>query len=119
MGMMYLFVVEDVYDKEILPGHMDIRCRAAEAIKTLRAAINQKFGDSIPEGLTLTVRIDRGCQFTAEDFEKFTKSQGIELKFCGVRTPNDKPYIESFLGCYKREEVYRNIYEDFFQAYEG
>jgi len=49
----------------------------------------------------------------------FAKSQGITLEFCGIQTPNDKPYVESFFGCYKREEVYRNVYEDFFQAYEG
>lgn len=119
MGMMYLFVVEDVYDKEILAGYMDIRCRAAEAIKALEEAIKKRFGDRLPEGLFLTLRVDRGCQFTAEDFETFAKSQGIDLEFCGIQTPNDKPYIESFFGCYKREEVYRNVYEDFFQAYEG
>jgi putative transposase len=119
MGMMYLFVVEDVYDKEILAGYMDIRCRAVEAIKTLEKAIKKRFGDNLPEGLSLTVRVDRGCQFTAEDFAKFAASQGINLEFCGIQTPNDKPYIESFFGCYKREEVYRNVYEDFFQAHEG
>ncbi len=119
MGMMYLFVVEDVYDKEILGGYMDIRCRASEAIKTLKEAINRRFKGCLPEGLSLTLRVDRGCQFTAEDFEIFTKSQGIDLEFCGIQTPNDKPYVESFFGCYKREEVYQNVYEDFFQAQEG
>jgi len=39
MGMLYLFVVEDVYDKEILGGHMDIRCRADEAINALKKAL--------------------------------------------------------------------------------
>jgi len=119
MGMMYLFVVEDTYDKEILSGYMDVRCRASEAIKSLEEAIKKRFGDSLPEGLFLTVRVDRGCQFTAEDFAKFAKSKGIQLEFCGIQTPNDKPYIESFLGCYKREEVYRTVYEDLFQACDG
>lgn len=119
MGMMYLFVVEDVYDKEILSGYMDIRCRAAEAIKTLKEAIKKRFGNRLPKGLSLTLRVDRGCQFTAGEFEIFVKSQGIDLEFCGIQTPNDKPYVESFFGCYKREEVYRNVYENFFQAHEG
>lgn len=119
MGNMYLFVVEDVYDKEILSGYMDIRCGANEAIKSLKEAITNRFGKRVPYGLSLILRIDRGCQFTAEDFGVFAKSQGITLEFCGIQTPNDKPYVESFFGCYKREEVYRNVYEDFFQAYEG
>jgi transposase InsO family protein len=119
MGNLYLFVIEDVYDKEILSGQMGIRCGANEAIKSLQEALSKRFGDNTPEGLLLTLRIDRGCQFTAEDFAIFAKSRGITLEFCGIQTPNDKPYIESFIGCYKREEVYRNIYEDFFQACEG
>lgn len=119
MGMMYLFVVEDTYDKEMLAGYMDIRCRASEAVKALEEAIDKRFKDNLPEGLSLTVRVDRGCQFTAEDFAEFAKSKGIKLEFCGIQTPNDKPYIESFLGCYKREEVYRTVYEDFFQACDG
>ena len=49
----------------------------------------------------------------------FAVSCGIKLEFCGVQTPNDKPYIQSFIGCYKREEVYRNQYENFFEAVEG
>lgn len=65
------------------------------------------------------MRVDRGCQFTAHDFAQFAIGCGIKLEFCGVQTPNDKPYIESFIGCYKREEVYRNQYEDFFEAVEG
>lgn len=119
MGNMYLFVIEDVYDKEILAGHMDIRCGAAEAIEALKEAIKRRFEYGIPDGLVLTVRIDRGCQFTAEDFITFAKTKGIVPEFCGVQTPNDKPYIESFIGCYKNDEVYRNTYEDFFQACEG
>lgn len=119
MGNMYLFVVEDVYDKEILSGYMDIRCGAKEAIKSLREAVVKRFGDKVPEGLLLTLRVDRGCQFTAEDFAIFAQSQGIILEFCGIQTPNDKPYVESFFSCYKQEEVYRNVYEDFFQACDG
>jgi len=119
MGNMYLFVVEDVYDKEILSGHMDIQCGAAEAIQSLKKAIDRQFNGVVDKDLVLTLRIDRGCQFTAEKFAKFAKSQNITLEFCGIQTPNDKPFIESFFGCYKREEVYRTVYEDFFQAYDG
>ena len=119
-GHAYLFAVEDVYDREALSGHMDLQCGATQAIAALREALDRRFGVGVGvEGLRLTVRVDRGCQFTAEAFEAFAKSRGVELEFCGVQTPNDKPYIESFIGCYKREEVYRNQYENFFEAYEG
>ena len=119
MGTMYLFVLEDVYDKEVLAGHMGIRAGAEEAIACLKEALRKRFGVESAFGLHLTVRVDRGCQFTAEAFAEFAHSAGIELEFCGIQTPNDKPYIESFIGCYKLEEVYRNDYQTFFEAYDG
>ena len=119
MGMMYLVVIEDVYDREALSGHMNIRAGAEEAIECLKEALRKRFGREQALGLRLTVRVDRGCQFTAEAFAEFAHLAGIELEFCGVQTPNDKPYIESFIGCYKLEEVYRNDYQAFFEAYEG
>jgi putative transposase len=119
MGNMYLFVIEDIHDKEVVGGHMDIRCGAQQAVEALKQALIKRFGCESACGLELIVRVDRGCQFTAEDFAQFAVSCGIKLEFCGVQTPNDKPYIESFIGCYKREEVYRNQYEDFFEAVEG
>ena len=119
MGKVYLFIVEDVYDKEILSGNMSIRARSLEAVESLRRAISQRFGNAIPTELQLTLRIDRGCQYTAEEFERFACDNGIALEFCGVQAPNDKPFIESFISCYKREEVYRNHYENFFQAFDG
>ena len=119
MGNMYLFVIEDIHDKEVVGAHMDIRCGAQQAVESLKQALMKRFGRESAHGLELIVRVDRGCQFTAEDFAQFAVSCGIKLEFCGVQTPNDKPYIESFIGCYKREEVYRNQYEDFFEAVEG
>jgi putative transposase len=120
MGNAYLFVVEDAYDREALSGHMDLQCGATQAVKALTDALDQRFGlNAKAEGLKLTVRVDRGCQFTAEAFEVFASSRNVDLEFCGVQTPNDKPYIESFIGCYKREEVYQNDYESFFEALAG
>ena len=119
MGNMYLFVIEAIHDKEVVGAHMDIRCGAKQAIEALKQALIKRFGQESAYGLELIVRVDRGCQFTAEDFAQFAIGCEIKLEFCGIQTPNDKPYIESFIGCYKREEVYRNQYEDFFEAVEG
>ena len=119
MGNMYLFVIEDIHDKEVVGWCMDIHCGAQQAVEALKQALMKRFGQESVHGLELIVRVDRGCQFTAQDFAQFAVSCGVKLEFCGVQTPNDKPYIESFIGCYKREEVYRNQYDDFFEAIEG
>ena len=119
IGNAYLFAVEDVFDKEVVGEHMDLRAGAKQAINSLQQAINNRFKGYVPNDFKLTMRIDRGCQYTAIDFEKFANEHNINLEFCGIQTPNDKPYIESFFSCYKREEVYRNCYENFFEAYQG
>lgn len=32
------------------------------------------------------------------------------MEYAGIQCPDDKPYIESFFGHYKTEEVYRSSY---------
>ena len=118
-GYAYLFAVEDTYDKEIVGEHISYRCRADEAVSSLEKAVFYRFKGKKPKGLELIIRVDRGCQYTAQPFYDFCNSQGIQLEFCGVQTPNDKPYIESFIGCYKREEVYRNEYQNFLDVCRG
>jgi len=94
-GHAYLFAVEDVYDREALSGHMDLQCGAAQAIAALREALDRRFGVGVGvEGLRLTVRVDRGCQFTAEAFETFARSRGVELEFCGVQTPRLNIFLQ-------------------------
>ncbi|MBI4430515.1 MAG: transposase family protein [Candidatus Omnitrophica bacterium] len=86
MGNMYLFVIEDIHDKEVVGSQMNIRCGAQQAIEVLRQALMKRFGRESAHGLELIVRVDRGCQFTAHDFAQFAISCGIKLEFCGVQT---------------------------------
>jgi transposase InsO family protein len=118
-GRAHVFAVQDIFDKDIVGAHVGYRCQAEDAISSLQDAIEYRFQGQKPEGLHLTVRVDRGCQYTANDFIVFCKEQKIHLEFCGVQCPNDKPHIESFIGCYKREEVYRNQYENFLDVCRG
>ena len=119
LGNMFLFVVEDVHDKEIVGEHFDIKASTDEAIKALENALKYRFGGVVPKDLNLKIRVDRGCQYTAAKFEDFAEKNNIKLEFCGLATPDDKPYVESFFSSYKCEEVYRNRYANFLEAYQG
>lgn len=119
IGNVYLFVVIDVYDKEALAGNVSLSANSLEAITSLKEATKKRFGDKKPVELQVTLRVDRGCQYTSAAFEEAAISMSIDLEYCAVQTPNDKPYVESFIGCYKQDEVYRKYYESFFEAYEG
>jgi putative transposase len=118
-GQGYLFTFVDCYDNEILGDCFGQRCRSQEAIEALRKAVHKRFPEGIPKGRKLFVRVDRGTQFISNAFRKEAATLGVILEFCGVRCPDDKPYIESFFSMYKKEEVYRNEYDNFPQALTG
>lgn len=115
---LYLFTVIDVFDKEVVGSWFGFRCRKEDAIEALKQAILARFPEGkVPQNLMLTLRLDRGCQFTAFDFAKAAKLFQIDLEFCDVQAPNQKPFIESFFANFKREEVYRNDYQNPVQAF--
>ena len=102
-GFLYLFTVIDAFDKEVIGSWFGFRCRRQEA----------------PEDLSLTLRLDRGCQFTAQDFAAEARNLNISIEFRDVQAPNQKPFVESFFANFKREEVYRNIYKNTLQAFSA
>jgi len=112
-----LIFVIDVFDKELIGHHFGFRCRKEDAIESLKMAVLSRFpSGEIPDNFRLTLRLDRGCQFTAFDFAKSAKIFNIEIEFCDAQAPNQKPFIESFFSNFKREEVYRNFYQNPAQA---
>jgi len=119
-GQLYLFTVMDTYDKEIIGSWLGFRCRCQEALASLEQAINSRFPDGkVSEGLELTLRLDRGCQFTAQDFGQKAREYGLRIEYCDVQAPNQKPYIESLFSNFKREEVYRNDYRNPLDVFRG
>ena len=61
----------------------------------------------------------RGNQFTSRNFREAARTLNVRLEYAGVQCPEDKPYIESFFGSYKTEELYRNEYNSLAEAITG
>jgi len=112
----YLFVVIDACDRDIIGDVFSDRCRAQEAAEALEGAVLSRFGGRVPYNRELTLRVDRGTQFTARNFREIARALNVRLEYAGVQCPEDKPYIESFFGSYKTEEVYRNEYNSLAEA---
>jgi len=108
-----LFAVVDCFDKEVIGDNFTRFFTAAEARVALDKAVFSRFQNGVPKELQLVVRVDRGSQFIAKIFKEAVKLSGLNIQFCGIQCPNDKPYIESFVSKYKTEEVYRNCYETY------
>ncbi len=115
----YLCAVIDACDRDIAGDVFSDRCRALEAAEALEHAVLSRFGGRVPYGHELTLRVDRGTQFTARSFRETARALNVRLEYAGVQCPEDKPYIESFFGSYKTEELYRNEYNNLAEARTG
>ena len=115
----YLCVVIDACDRDIVGGIFSDRCRAREAAEALERAVLSRFGGRVPYSHQLTLRVDRGTQFTAGSFREAARILNVRLEYAGIQCPEDKPYIESFFGSYKTEELYRNEYNSLAEARTG
>ena len=115
----YLFVVIDAHDRDIVGDVFSDRCRALEAVEALEKAVLSRFGGRVPYNHELSFRVDRGSQFTARSFREAARTLNVRLEYAGVQCPEDKPYIESFFGSYKTEELYRNEYNSLAEARTG
>ncbi len=118
-GNAYLCAVIDAWDRDIVGDVFSDRCRAVEATQALEMAVLNRFGGKVPEGHALTLRVDRGTQFRAHRFRETARLLNVTLEYAGVKCPEDKPYIESFNGSYKTEEIYRHEYRGFLEARMG
>jgi putative transposase len=118
-GNAYLCAVIDAWDRDIVGDIFSDRCRAVEAAQALEMAVLNRFGGKVPEGHNLTLRVDRGTQFRAHRFRETARLLNITLEYAGVKCPEDKPYIESFNGSYKTEEIYRHEYRNLQEARTG
>jgi len=112
-GNAYLCAIIDAWDRDIVGDIFSDRCRAIEAVQALEKAALYRFGGKVPEGHHLTLRVDRGSQFRAHRFREAARLLNVTLEYAGIKCPEDKPYIESFIGSYKTEEVYRHEYRGF------
>lgn len=118
-GNAYLCAIIDAWDRDIVGDVFSDRCRAIEAVQALEKAVLHRFGSKVPEGRHLTLRVDRGSQFRAHRFREAARLLNVTLEYAGVKCPEDKPYIESFIGSYKTEELYRHEYSGFAEAMTG
>jgi len=115
----YLCVVIDAWDRDIVGDVFSDRCLAREAAEALESAVLIRFGGRVPYSHELTLRVDRGPQFTAYSFREAARILNVRLEYAGIQCPEDKPYIESFFGSYKTEELYRNEYSSLAEARTG
>ena len=114
-GWCYLMAIIDCCTREIAAWHVELRCRADEAIALIeRAALMH----AIAPG-ELTLGSDNGSAFTARRFRARLAELGISHRRGGYRDPESQAFIESWFGKLKEREVWLNEYETLDQARRG
>lgn len=114
-GWCYLMAMIDCCTREIVAWHLELRCRADEAIALIERAAAAY---AIEEG-ELTLGSDNGSAFTARRFRAKLAELGIRHRRGGYRDPESQAFIESWFGKLKEREVWLNGYETLDDARRG
>ena len=113
-GWVYLMAAIDCCTREIVGWHLEVRCRAKEAIALIEHAAA---GRGIAPG-ALTLGTDNGSAFTARAFKTVLADLGIAHRRGGYRDPESQAFIESWFGKLKERCVWRHEFETLDQARE-
>jgi len=114
-GWCYLMAAIDCCTREIVGWHLELRCRALEAIALIERAATEH---GIESGM-LTLGTDNGSAFTARAFKALLSRLGITHRRGGYRDPESQAFIESWFGKLKEREVWPNEYETLEDARRG
>jgi putative transposase len=114
-GWTYLMAIIDCCTREIVAWHLELRCRADEAI----ALVERAAAMYAIEPDELTLGSDNGSAFTARRFKAKLAELGITHRRGGYRDPESQAFIESWFGKLKQREVWLNEYETLDDARRG
>src|SRR3954454_14376596 len=106
-GWCYLMAAIDCCTREIVGWHLELRCRATEAIALIEQAAT---GRAVRPG-RLTLGTDNGSAFTARAFKLVLTGLGIAHRRGGYRDPESQAFIESWFSKLKERCVWLHEFE--------
>ena len=106
LGFLYLAVVIDLFNKEVI-GYSIGRQIDAELVK---AALTNAIARSGLKGGKTIFHSDRGSQYASKTFQKALCAACITGSMSKPSCPYDNACVESFFSCAKRECIYRKAY---------
>lgn len=110
-GWIYLAVVLDVYNREIIGWSLNQKCSADLVLKALTMAINNRR----PEA-GIIFHSDRGSQYTSSRFRNTLAHYAFIQSMSGKGNCYDNAITESFFSTLKKELIYLTKFETKQQA---
>jgi transposase InsO family protein len=110
-GWIYICVVIDLCNREVIGWEISTSLNAEIAVAALRKAIRKR-----KPGRGVIFHSDRGVQYASCKFRKELKDNGFKQSMSGKGNCYDNAPVESFFHTLKVEEVYRKKYRTFEEA---
>lgn len=104
-GWLYLFVVIDLFSRQVVGWSMKPRMTSDLALDALLAAVWRRK----PSG-SVMVHSDQGSQFSSGDWQSFLKANHLVGSMSRRGNCHDNAVAESFFQLLKRERIKRQIY---------
>ena len=104
-GWLYLAVVIDLFNRQVVGWSMKNNPRAELVIDALMMALWRRQ----PKG-TVLIHSDQGVQYTSSDWRTFLKDHGLEASMSRRGNCHDNAVAESFFSNLKTERIKRKIY---------
>ncbi len=108
----YLAVVLDAFSRRVAGWALGRTLEAELAVSALRMALEQR-----KPGPGLVHHSDRGVQYACDAYVGLLRQHGIRISMSRSGNPYDNALAESFMKTLKYEQVYRDDYQDFRDAY--
>jgi len=105
-GWLYLAVILDVYNREIIGWSLNQRAKTDLVLNALRMAINNR---KPSEGIIF--HSDRGSQYTSNRFRNVLNHYGFNQSMSGKGNCYDNAITESFFSTLKKELIYLMSFE--------
>lgn len=104
-GWLYLAVIIDLYDDQVIGWSMSSRMKKQLVIQAVLMALWRK-----QDKASVILHSDRGSQYTSHEYQQFLKDHKIISSMSAVGSCYDNAAAESFFGVLKRESVNRLHY---------
>jgi putative transposase len=105
LGWVYLSVVMDLHNREIIGYSVSKEMNAELVRRSLGNAITQKEGNS-----DTIFHSDRGVQYASESFQKMLNQYEIKSSMSRSGCPFDNSCVEGFFASMKKEWIYKKDY---------
>ena len=104
----YLAVVLDVFSRKVVGWSLGPSLATDLVTSALRSAIESRR----PEGKTLLLHSDRGCQYTSDAYQQILKTMGITCSMSRTGCCYDNAVMERFFWSLKHEWTNHESYEN-------